>query len=720
MNLKSTNMKGALALSLALAFGTIQLVAQTQFPDLLWERGGNTRPAYELVPLSNNRLLVGSFDGSARVWDLTTRTTTLTLITTRFLGGRAMAVTPNEQLLVTGDADGWVRCWSLESGRLLYTLGRTRGRVNDVACSPQGDWVVVGDSSGIVRRWDLNSRQLLDTLTLPSPVRGLVVSPDGLTLIATTSLPEEKENPSAPNPARIINIPGLAIRATIDGIPPNSPGNSPIYEVAYINNETVRMATFSAILTVNASTGQILNRREVDYSIAGGPEFLVVENDTSVITGGVLFAGLRRYRDGVATADTIVEFGRQLAALAVDKQGRRLFMATQASDIQVWNLQDDTFMFDLEGMTGYLRRAAWSQHGKDIATASSGSDRVRVITVDDGTTAQVISNPPWGFASVASMAFDNTGTSLFFTPTGNDGIRRLRRFNMSTSLMDTTFVQPATSVAVSRTTNVVFAFSRDSLFLFESSNSQRVLATSIDDACIAWTSTSMRNGNVLLSCADSSIRVFDGATGDFLRFQAVSAPAVDVLIPASKPGNEDVIVLLQYGRTEPDAIDAVIVDAENLQEIRTIPNIGKPFVDGFLSNRVACSKSADYFAVGRDDGSIDIIDGSTNAVVKTLQTGGSPVTFLTVHPDTEAMVGGTADGRVVRLKNPWPSPTSFVESSSQPTTDDLMLADDVRWFLLDGRCIGYGAEQQPVGIRQPMVAVARFGARIVSRLVIAY
>ena len=252
-----------------LAVVTMPLWAQSQFPDILWERGGNTRPAYDVVPLSKGRLLVGSFDGSLRVWDLATRNATLTLITTKFLGGRSMAVSPDEARVITGDTDGWVRCWSIASGRLLFTLGKHTLQVNDVACSPTGDWVAVGDDAGVVRRWDLNNRTILDTIGLSSPIRSIVVNPDGASMTITTSLPGGKDEPSVPNPARIVAVPGLTVRAVVDGAAPGSGGSSPIYAAAYATSTTIRMAAWNAILTVDAATGAILSRRDVDYGIAG-------------------------------------------------------------------------------------------------------------------------------------------------------------------------------------------------------------------------------------------------------------------------------------------------------------------------------------------------------------------------------------------------------------------------------------------------------------------
>jgi WD40 repeat protein len=696
------------------------LSAQSQIPDVLWERGGNTRPAYDIVPLSKGRLLVGSFDGSVRLWDLATKNATLTLITTTFLGGRAMAVTPDEAMVITGDTSGWVRCWLIASGRLLFTLGKHTRGVNDIACSPKGDWVAVGDDAGVVRRWDLSLRTVLDSVSLSSPIRSIAVSPDGATMVVTTSLSNDKGVAPAANPARILNVPGLSVRSIVNGAAPGSTGNSPIYAAAFTSASRIRMVGSNAILTVDGATGSIIDRRNVDYGVAGGPEFIVVEDSASVITAGVLFAGLRRYTDARTDVDTIVEFGRQVSALAIDRSGKRLFMATQGNDVQVWDLTADTFMFDLEGMTGYLRRAAWSIDGNMIATASSSSDRIRLIDVANGSVAHTVENRPWGFPTPASMVYDNAMQSLYFTPVANDGIRRLRRYDVQSKSMDTAFSRRATSVVASRTTDRLIVLSRDSSFVLQSGNPQPFASWAID-ACNPWVAMSTRDGRIVTSCSDTTIRILNGLSGQ--PFGAISVPAsvIDILAPASQIGEADVLVFLQYGRTRPDAVDAVILDAENLQEKTVLPAIGKPFIDGFLGNRIACSKSAKHFAVGQDDGTIVIVETKTGARVKTLETGGSPVVFLSVHPDNEVMIAGTADGRVLRLRDPWPVPVSSIDAETDTdvlSMEYLRSADEVLWYTMDGRCVGSGANYMPEHSHQPYVVVMRFGTTVRSRLLL--
>jgi WD40 repeat protein len=536
-------------------------------------------------------------------------------------------------------------------------------------------------------------------------------------MVVTTSLADGKNPDTVPNPARIVSIPGLSVRATIDGVAPGSGGTSPIYEAAYVSSSEIHMVTSNAILTVDGATGAVLDRRSVDYGIAGGPEFLVVEDSARVITAGVLFAGLRRYVKGRSDVDTIIEFGRQVSALAVDRKNRRLFMATQGSDVQIWDLRADTFMFDLEGMTGYLRRAAWTKDGSRIATASTSSDRIRLIDAVDGSVAENVVNPPWGFPTPAAITFDNDATSLYFTPVGDDGVRRLRRFDLRTSTLDDRFTQRASTVVTSRSTSRVIVLSRDSVFALESGNPQPLVASTID-VCSPWVAVSTRDGRIITSCADSTLRILDGLTGQVLSTVPVSSSVVDILVPASSDGNADVLVLLHYGRTQPDAVDAVIVDASTLQEVSSLSAIGTPFIDGFLGNRIACSRSAEFFAVGQDDGAIAIIERSTRLRVKTLETGGSPVTFITVHPEREWMVAGTADGRVLRLKDPWPKSTSSVVDADVLTPEQLRNADVVQWYLLDGRCVGIGADHHLLYPHQPHVVVARFGNRIKTQLIL--
>jgi hypothetical protein len=70
------------------------------------------------------------------------------------------------------------------------------------------------------------------------------------------------------------------------------------------------------------------------------------------------------------------------------------------------------------------------------------------------------------------------------------------------------------------------------------------------------------------------------------------------------------------------------------------------------------------------------------------------------------------------MKAPWPLPISSVDEAEILTREQLQNADEVLWYLLDGRCVGVGADYVPQNLRQPYVIVARFGTQVRSKLML--
>jgi hypothetical protein len=110
------------------------------------------------------RIVTGSDDNTAKVWDVASGEALLTL-----KGHRAriwsVAFSPDGQRIVTGSWDATAKVWEAASGQELVTL---RGHTEDiwsVAFSPDGRRIVTGSADKTAKVWDTASGKELFALT---------------------------------------------------------------------------------------------------------------------------------------------------------------------------------------------------------------------------------------------------------------------------------------------------------------------------------------------------------------------------------------------------------------------------------------------------------------------------------------------------------------------------------------------------------------------------
>jgi WD40 repeat protein len=175
------------------------------------------------VTPDGQRVITGGWDGTAKVWEVTTNDTKHTksgheLFTLKGHAGAVLsvAVTPDGQRIITAGKDGTARVWDAASGRELFVLRRTdvpvlatstlgllssphaqgpllaasalypgrMGHTGDIQCiavTPDGQQLVVG-RWGVAQVWDLRSGREILILTQPAGVvkaMAVAVTPDG-------------------------------------------------------------------------------------------------------------------------------------------------------------------------------------------------------------------------------------------------------------------------------------------------------------------------------------------------------------------------------------------------------------------------------------------------------------------------------------------------------------------------------------------------------------
>lgn len=99
------------------------------------------------------RIITGSGDATAKVWDARTGTETLTLKGhTSFVS--SVAFSPDGTRIVTGSGDESAKVWDAKTGTELLTLKGQSDWVTAVTFSPDGTRIITGGADGTATIWD--------------------------------------------------------------------------------------------------------------------------------------------------------------------------------------------------------------------------------------------------------------------------------------------------------------------------------------------------------------------------------------------------------------------------------------------------------------------------------------------------------------------------------------------------------------------------------------
>jgi WD40 repeat protein len=121
-----------------------------------------------------------------------------------------VAVSPDAQTLVSGDAAGVVSWWNLQDGSRRRTQ-KFDYPVKGIAFAPDGTWLATAHADRVVRQLKADNGELIRTLTCRGNVQSLTCSGDGRWLAAGTGVPGlELWDLRGDAPSRTLKSPGDA------------------------------------------------------------------------------------------------------------------------------------------------------------------------------------------------------------------------------------------------------------------------------------------------------------------------------------------------------------------------------------------------------------------------------------------------------------------------------------------------------------------------------
>ncbi|HUT92742.1 MAG TPA: alpha/beta hydrolase fold domain-containing protein [Thermoguttaceae bacterium] len=271
----------------------------------------------------------------------------------------AVAFSPDDSLLVTGSWDGTARLWDVASGKEVRTLAHHKMAVISVAFSPDGRLLAVGSDDTTVTLWEVATGRLVRTLDEHSSyVLSVTFSPDGRLLASST----------AHGKIKLWDVSSGQEVRSLEG------QTMAVYCLAF-SPDGRQLASGSRDATIvfwEVAGGKRLRTLKIGpgqyyvYSIAFSPDGCRLASGS---TGG----GMRMF--DVATGepvwiDSIGNTQPYVWPLAFGAEGRWIVSGNGAGRVQFWDAESGQKLSELTGHTEAIEAVALSRDGRWLASAS--------------------------------------------------------------------------------------------------------------------------------------------------------------------------------------------------------------------------------------------------------------------------------------------------------------------------------------------------------------
>ena len=288
----------------------------------------------------------------------------------------AVAFSPDGSLLATGSWDGSARLWDVALGREVRPLVHHKMAVISVAFSPDGRLLAVGSDDTTVTLWEVATGRLVRTLDdHASYVLSVTFSPDGRLLASSTAHGKIKLW-DVSNGQEVRSLEGQTMA---------------VYCLAF-SPDGRQLASGSRDATIvfwEVASGKRLRTLEIGpgqyyvYSIAFSP-------DGRRLASGSTGGGMRMF--DVATGepvwiDSIGNTQPYIWPLAFDAKGRWIVSGNGSGRVQFWDAESGRKLGELTGHTEAIEAVAVSLDGRWLASASD-DDMARLWRLQDSPPPQ--------------------------------------------------------------------------------------------------------------------------------------------------------------------------------------------------------------------------------------------------------------------------------------------------------------------------------------------
>ena len=266
----------------------------------------------------------------------------------------SVAFSPDGPRIVTGSLDGTAKVWEAASGKELLTLNGHTPHVHSVAFSPDGQRIVTGGLDGMAKVWDAATGKPLFTLR-GHPIASVAFSPDGQRIAAAGG-----------RTAKVWDAASGKLLLTLKGQTNNVPS------VAF-SPDGQRIVTGSCDPTAkvwDAASGKELlilkgeGAGNYVLSVAFSPDGQRIVTGSLDHTARVWDAGSSKL------LLTLTGHSGPINSVVFSPEGRRIVTGSGDQTAKLWDAASGKLLLTCKGHTSDVLSAAFSPDGQRIVTGS--------------------------------------------------------------------------------------------------------------------------------------------------------------------------------------------------------------------------------------------------------------------------------------------------------------------------------------------------------------
>jgi WD40 repeat protein len=615
---------------------------------------GHIAPISSVAVTSDGaRIVTGSVDGTARIWDAATGAE-LAVLKGHVGEISGVAVTPDGARIITSSKDNTAKVWDAKTGAELGTLRGHSADVSSVAVSPDGKSIVTGSFDGTARIWDSKTGAELSVLQGHRwPVTSVCITPDG-SRVVTGSADGTAQLWDFDTGAELLTLKGAATIRSVTVSP----------DASTIITGSATDSGYGVVSLWDAKTGQELARRRIR---AAGVLSVAVTPDGAHLVGG--------YSDGTiriwdANPDTgAVRLRAHISALAVTPDSTRIVTGSNDGTARIWQIKTGAELAVLKGHTGPVLSVAVTPDGARVVTASEDKT-ARIWDAKTGAQLAVLTDPI-PVATVTRLAVTPDSTRVI---TGGLGITRIWDVKTGAQLIE---LDPhgglVSSIAVTPDgARTVIGYSNTNIArIWDNKTGAELVVLKGHNFPVLAVAVFPDGSRVITTSQDRTARIWDARTGaELLVLKGHSAEVNGVAVTSDGK------------RVVTSSLDgtARVWDAQTGAQLLVLKGHTAELIG------VAVTPDGKRVVTGSWDGTARVWDLGTGALLAQLEGHTQGLSSLAVSPDGAHVITGSLDdtGRIwdllptgrnliTRAKNTTPRCLSALDRQSYNLAPDTPL-----------------------------------------------